>query len=109
MKGQWRAELNSVKETHDIALLAAFTSLADDAELIKPMDYKKVLPGCVVLVFLTFVNHKFGPKKCTLVAQIDELFVLAPPMEIRAAPSSPSKRKLLDAVRSPSKKSKKTA
>lgn len=88
--GEWRKELDSFKDTHDIYPMQAYTQ---NGKLMRPSEYAKKLPGAIVdlsftLTHFDFVKKMGGSSRLTL--YMTELHVLVPPVPL---PGSPVSRK----------------
>lgn len=81
-----------LKATHKLQALQAY----DEAGLpIKPSHYRRVLPGSVVRLSLTFQAFAIGTCVFALTCEIQELHILQRGKPVR---SSQEKRKFEDAV-----------
>ncbi|KLO15710.1 hypothetical protein SCHPADRAFT_253199 [Schizopora paradoxa] len=82
--GEWRRELDSVKDTHDIYPLQAYSY---KGELIRPSDYTRKLAGAIVDLSFTLVHYNFG-KSSRMCLYMTELHVLVPPKPLPGSPVS---------------------
>ncbi|KLO15708.1 hypothetical protein SCHPADRAFT_253161 [Schizopora paradoxa] len=75
---EWRKELDSVKETHDIYPMQAF---GRDGELIHPSNYAKKLPGAIVDLSFTIIHYDFD-KSSRMCLYLTKLRVLVAPQPL---------------------------
>lgn len=93
--GEWRRELNTFKETHDINPMRAFDV---NGKLILPLDYARRLVDAIVDLSFTLIHYNFvqdvkwRPGSSRMCLYLAELHVLVPPTPLPTIYPSPVKK-----------------